>query len=1251
MSFTMASCAVNGVDDKFDIGSERMLAFSFLVPRREGPREAEGSERGTVPPSTDVDVRPSWSESLSFLRKLDMLSKLRIGRRGRRRTGPRRERRKGKLKPICVPLLQGAVLDSRSTPKVIASLQDLTKCLDDVYSSKIDLTPNTLGYVFFPLSSILRRNDSMNIPNRVLENIFIVLERLFRWWWWTCEDGVWEQVFILASSVVGTGGGKGKGKERDDETKDAASRLLLCLVQDRTRDGIYSLLTKSDPSFRSKAEPRFKAIRNVAHAPKFIAVVGQTLSSLLETATSSHLPLQLSSLEVIAILASDILPERILPTVLPGIVSTTTRIAVGEAAQNRLMNKGWVKGELVAAALRVLEVSVIRAIGDAACISAGLVKNVTTLEDLKELVTELSADDQPVPENFKPYETMRSPSWLRATSSQLLIAFNSITPLVKHPKPVALVALSSLSKSILSQAHLSLPNLRPLLLSFLLSLSSSPFEIVHETAKRDILDLVKPGAQASHEIVSCLIQSTTEHLSSLPYLLLLRDDLKLEHVSRQVGAVCNLGTDSGGGSITSLSTAIRSGVGGILGPTGHIEKWGWRLLNVLKFTEPSISTFFNQNMNSLKMLESQYSPADRLFFPEAVLTSITSRDTQSALEDMLRSLGSAGGEDCLFAVEWFLGIGARSENQSSAAAMWCACRILEGIAQITLEGPSSTSTSLRRGRRMETFARWMTKTISGLWHKQEDEIEMEDAQESGGTPSHVEDEDLPLVEFTTGVTKQETRFDITSRTPGPSLPPPDPQPGRTVLRKSFSLQLLCVAASILRSRFNVLLLDALYPLLHSLVQSDSHVALTAQSALQYIVGCTGYANPANLLLANFDYALDSISRRLSRRWLDVDAAKVLVILVRLVGKDVVERAGDVVEECFDRLDDFHGYEVVVEGLVEALNEVISVLSSSAEELPKDQDSSVHTKETVPDTEKIESFFSWLEREQGGPNAKGSEKEEFGPAPREAWGKEKDTEGDGNDTDKRAMETDDPLAEPPPTQTQELAKQIVSRSIYLLTHGSPSIRARILTLLSASVPILTDSTLLPSVHKAWPFILNRLSDKETFVISAAVGLIEALATHVGSFMTMRVWNDVWPRFKTMLEKLDSADTVSALTRRGGSLVGTESAYTHSHRLYRSMLRTMTASLSGEMEVRSRPAWEVLLAFRRFLHAGAHEELQSCARELYTAMGRHNEDAVWLIITSTASTPGVPHLKHLQQSKWDMQHNVQIILDSLQITGLR
>ncbi|KAM5530596.1 hypothetical protein V8D89_015714, partial [Ganoderma adspersum] len=235
------------------------------------------------------------------------------------------------------------------------------------------------------------------------------------------------------------------------------------------------------------------------------------------------------------------------------------------------------------------------------------------------------------------------------------------------------------------------------------------------------------------------------------------------------------------------------------------------------------------------------------------------------------------------------------------------------------------------------------------------------------------------------------------------------------------------------------------------------------------------------------------------------------------------------------------------------------------------------------------------------------------------------------------------AETPPTPSQALTTQIVSRSVYFLTHGAPTVRARILLLLARAVPVLPESALLPAVHSAWPFVLNRLADAETFVVAAAAGLVAALAAHVGDFMARRVWDDVWPRFRGLLGRLAQADKESAIARRaasGNTGVGTGSAYTHSHRLYRAVIQTMTAAARG-VQARDAEGWEVVVLFRRFLRGDAHEELQACARELYIAIAENNEDAVWLALAGTLGWTDGP-VGFLREPGWDIEHNVRIIL---------
>lgn len=195
------------------------------------------------------------------------------------------------------------------------------------------------------------------------------------------------------------------------------------------------------------------------------------------------------------------------------------------------------------------------------------------------------------------------------------------------------------------------------------------------------------------------------------------------------------------------------------------------------------------------------------------------------------------------------------------------------------------------------------------------------------------------------------------------------------------------------------------------------------------------------------------------------------------------------------------------------------------------------------------------------------------------------------------------------------------------------------LLSAAVPVLPESALLPSIHHAWPFILNRLSDQEVFVVNATATLVEMLATHVGSFMFRRFWDDLWPRFRELLRKLEKADSTTTLTKRQHTQVGTQSAYTSSHRLYRSLIRTVTAAALG-IQPQDSAMWDVITVFRRFLHKEAHQELQACARELYKAISTNNDDAVWLALSAT--TGDVEESVHfLQEPKWDIRQNVALL----------
>ncbi|KAG6910525.1 hypothetical protein DXG01_009944 [Tephrocybe rancida] len=1113
-----------------------------------------------------------------------------------------------RLKAVCVPLLGASLLTSTSIPNVSRYLDELNTTLLDLKASGTVLTLNLISYTFFPLSTLLRRNAPSDIPDQILEKIFVALSVLCDDWWWDCDRPTWEQIFILCGAVMAGIDGKGKGKTRDEETKEAAGRCLIALLRVRT-------LTDHSNETTGHIQSRLETFQALARANKFLPILGQTLDSLLITVESTHLPLQRVSLALLSLLIGTYAPDDLVPSVLPGVISRMTRIALGTSTK-----KGWANGESVAGSLEVMQLAIVRALGNEICTKEGAIHPVVNLEDLAQSTSE--RPNLPLPES-RSFSTLRTASWLRGTSSQLLIALNTLTSLVSHPTPSALLALSQFSATILSATSLTIPEAQPLLLHWLLSLSNSDITSISTHSHDSLLSLLNNPSEVQLPLQQTLLRTTNDNLLALPRLLPTHADAKVEHVVGIVEAVCRLVP-----STKSEALPISNGIGKLLGPTGGIEKWGWSLLSVLELEEPPIT--LSTASSAQLMLEGGTDVSQWAAFPEIEFRNVFSTKTRNALERMFCALGRASGDGCLYSIEWFASVGRSGTDTRSVTATWCACRLLEGVAEISLRLGGGGEFLAQRSKRLTRLARTLARSTAELW-------DQSDEAERDGPPSNEEEDsttDNTLVQHVKGVNAIHENLRITRPTIAKQNSPTK-QPG---LHKVLSLQLLAVSAGIMQAQFTSLLLYTLYPVLRSLVSPDVCLSSTALAALNYITTVTSYASPANLLLSNFDYALDAISRRLSRRWLDVEATKVLALMVRLVGSDIVERAGDVVEECFDRLDEFHGYSVIVEGLVEVLGDVINVIKEDEKTNQLNTDPPEEIEEVQVTS--LDDLVNWLSHRHETPQ-EDVDTTDYGPAPREAWGKDKIAEADP--VEDSALQGPDPDVTPPLNSIQALTKQIVSRSLYFLTHGSPVIRARILSLLASSVPILSGSALLPSIHHAWPFILNRLSDPESFVVSSAASLVESLAIHFGSFMFRRIWDDVWPKFRILLNNLDAADATNALARRGVGAVGTESAYTHSHRTYRSIIKTMTAAATG-VHLQETSTWQLLLAFRRFLHREAHEELQQCARDMYLAVGKKEPDAVWLALSSTMDTTYVT-MQFLVVPRWDIKSNATVILRGL------
>lgn len=1094
-----------------------------------------------------------------------------------------------KLKAICVPLLENSRLQTGTPPKLASHLDELKTLLCNLSDRRAELDEPLIKYILFALFAIPRQNPIESVPDHILERVLDATALLVTAYWWTMDHKTWQSFVTLCIRALPSADpqAKGKGRKRDEETQLAAVRCLYELLRDHTKDTEVS-----------EEDKTIGAIQLALFAASSIPIMAEVSGALLMVVASNNHKLQTTALNGLLAVVENFFREKYSPNVLPGIVSTLLPLLL------KRQGKAHQQGDIVKHCLQVMERVVILSVGDEICFREGALRRARTLDDYASETQEGIG-----PSTFGGElgsAIKRTPLWLNTASTQLHKAFGGFTlKLAGHPSPMALQALIEFCRSVLLACTEALSQNLQILLLPLVLLTLHDLPAIANLAHKAVLELTT-HPKIGHHISQALSKIISDTLQSLPYLISGHND-QLVNGLKILIAAARISSNNRYGSSSTISK--------ILGTTGGIEKWGWSILEVIELSTPN--AFYALPNQNVPLLED--APSERITFPQPVIKSIKDLDSQDFLSELFRSWGFAAGEDALFAVEWFVGFASKGSGAGEVSALWCASRLLEGASECRLDNagePNRQGVPNRRPR-LERHARWLTKLAASFWERDlEEESGQELPRESSGDTNQV-------VEYVKGLNTLDELLAIGKNAKASNAG--NALESQKILYKAQALQLLAISSSVLETRFATLLLQALYPPLHSFVSANSFLSATAHSTLLYIARSCGFASASNLLLSNFDYALGSVSRYLTRQRLDMHAPRVLVVLVKLVGKGVVDRAADVVEECFERLDDYHGYRIVVEGLVDVLLEVVRAVEREDEPArPRESkvDSLKRNRQQKPEKD-IREFIIWLE-EYRRPSVQ-QEKEDFGPAPRRAWGT---SESEQNEAEQK-QEDDAPKLNP----TQTLVQQIVKKSIYFLTHPSPFIRARILLVLTSSVSTLStiESSLLPSVHAAWPFILNRLNDSEPFVVVEAAELIQALTEHVGEFMDLKIWDDVWPVFRNLIAKLEKADKQSALARRTAShSLGTQSAYTTSHRLYSAVLKTMSRAIA-DVEVKDSVVWEVLLACRRFLGRDVHEELQALGRRLYLEMAVKNADAVWLTLGGAgASGPDYLNLEHIREN---------------------
>lgn len=338
--------------------------------------------------------------------------------------------------------------------------------------------------------------------------------------------------------------------------------------------------------------------------------------------------------------------------------------------------------------------------------------------------------------------------------------------------------------------------------------------------------------------------------------------------------------------------------------------------------------------------------------------------------------------------------------------------------------------------------------------------------------------------------------------------------------QALALRTLACRAQILGKEFRHELIDALYPVLHTLATPDELLQQDSITTLNVYAASCGYDNVKDLIVDNVDYLTNAVALKLNAFDVSPQAPQVLLMMVRLAGPSLLPYLEDTVDSIFAALKDFHGYPL----LVELLFRVLSVVAEEGVKAPQlsitEGGREGHTDVLDQQPISIAELAASLHDRAETPLS--LDVKEVEPHPQRPWStiEDADNDKDGNAEEEQAIQPQDEPEKPPPApKTYKLLLRISELTQHFLPSASPSLRASLLSLIKTTMPAISrhENSFLPLINTLWPEITSRLDDSESHITSNALDVVSLLCEYAGDFMRSRVLQ-LWPRLVEIHEQV-------------------------------------------------------------------------------------------------------------------------------------
>ncbi|EME84970.1 uncharacterized protein MYCFIDRAFT_134049 [Pseudocercospora fijiensis CIRAD86] len=343
--------------------------------------------------------------------------------------------------------------------------------------------------------------------------------------------------------------------------------------------------------------------------------------------------------------------------------------------------------------------------------------------------------------------------------------------------------------------------------------------------------------------------------------------------------------------------------------------------------------------------------------------------------------------------------------------------------------------------------------------------------------------------------------------------------------QALALQTLALRAQTTGQDFCYELIDALYPVLHTLATPSERLQQDSIATLNIFTASCGYGSVKDLIVENVDYLTNAVALKLNAFDVSPQAPQVLLMMVRLAGSGLLPYLEDTIDSIFAALEDYHGYPL----LVELLFRVLSVVAEEGSRAPQlaitdSVRKDLHQMRTDNWEPTQCSQLSQLLAERAASDALvcTQERASLEPHPQRPWRSDlkskedtlaeehDDMEEEEEEEDSQAQPVEIPDPPPPAPKVYNLLLKISDLTQHFLPSASASLRTSLLMLVKTTTPALArhDNSFLPLVNTLWPEIVSRLEDEEPYVVATALDVIALLCEHAGDFMRSRI-QQLWP----------------------------------------------------------------------------------------------------------------------------------------------